>query len=97
MRSHSLKVAAPINSPTASPNVPSLNAENVLNTSGLPFPNAKKVTPAVLSLKPRTVAMVDKFGQKKSEAVMPIKENRNVRTMRRIIRPKGRREGGRLV
>jgi hypothetical protein len=29
-------------------------AENVLNTSGLPFPKARNVTPAVLSFSPRT-------------------------------------------
>jgi len=52
-------------------------AENVEKTSGLPFPNARKVTPAVVSLNPRYVAIVDKFGQKKSEATIPMKENKN--------------------
>jgi hypothetical protein len=52
-------------------------AENVEKTSGLPFPKAKNVTPAVVSLNPRYVAIVDKFGQKKSEATIPINENKN--------------------
>lgn len=78
-----LKVAAPMSSPTANPNVPLLIAEKVLNTSGLPFPKAKKVTPAVLSLNPRYAATVDKLGQKKSEADIPIKEKRNARTKSR--------------
>lgn len=78
-----LKVAAPMSSPTANPSVPLLIAEKVLNTSGLPLPNARKVTPAVLSLNPRYAATVDKLGQKKSEADIPIKEKRNPRTKRR--------------
>jgi hypothetical protein len=48
----SLKVAAPNNSPIAKLKVPWFIAENVENTSGLPFPKAKKVTPAVVSLNP---------------------------------------------
>ena len=79
---YALNDAAPMSSPMASPNVPPFRAENVLNTSGLPFPNARKVTPAVLSFKPRTVAMVDKFGQKKSDAEMPMNEKRNARISR---------------
>lgn len=78
-----LKVAAPMSSPTANPSVPLLIAEKVLNTSGLPLPKAKKVTPAVLSLNPRYAATVDKLGQKKSEADIPIKEKRNARTKSR--------------
>lgn len=78
-----LKLAAPMSSPTASPNVPLLIAENVLNTSGLPLPKAKKVTPAVLSLNPKYAATVDKLGQKKSEADIPIKEKRKARMKRR--------------
>ena len=48
-----LKVAAPMSSPMASPKVPSFNAEKVEKTSGLPFPNARNVTPAVDSFSPR--------------------------------------------
>jgi hypothetical protein len=51
-------------------------AEKVEKTSGLPFPNARNVTPAVVSLNPKYVAIVDKFGQKKSEATIPMKENK---------------------
>jgi hypothetical protein len=95
LESYSLKLAAPISSPTAKPNVPPRRAAKVLKTSGLPLPNAKNVTPAVLSLNPRTEAIVDKFGQKKSEAVMPMNENRKMRIRRRAVRASGRREGGR--
>jgi hypothetical protein len=72
-----LKVAAPINSPIAKLNVPWFIAEKVEKTSGLPFPKARNVTPAVVSLNPRYVAIVAKFGQKKSEATIPINENKN--------------------
>ncbi len=64
----------------ASPNVPPFRAEKVEKTSGLPFPKARKVTPAVLSLNPNCVATVDRLGQKKSDAEMPMKENRKVKT-----------------
>ena len=69
-------MAAPINSPIAKLNVPWFMAEKVEKTSGLPFPKAKKVTPAVVSLSPKYVAIVDKFGQKKSEATIPMNENK---------------------
>jgi hypothetical protein len=82
---YSLNVAAPSNSPTASPNVPPFNAANVEKTSGLPFPNARKVTPAVDSLSPSTDAIVARFGQKKSDAQIPIKEKRKPR-MRTIAK-----------
>ena len=48
-----LNEAAPINSPMAKPNVPPFNAAKVEKTSGLPLPNARKVTPAVDSFSPR--------------------------------------------
>lgn len=50
-------------------------AENVAKRSGLPFPTAKKVTPATFSSRPRTVAIVARFGQKKSDALIPSIEN----------------------
>lgn len=50
---YSLKLAAPISSPTARPMVPLLTAEYVEKTSGEPLPNAKKVTPAVDSDSPK--------------------------------------------
>lgn len=85
----SLKVAAPNNSPTASPNVPPFNAAKVEKTSGDPFPKARKVTPAVLSLSPSTAARVARLGQKKSEAEMPINENRNDRIRTRAANING--------
>ena len=68
--------AAPRSSPMARPPEFVLMAENVANTSGLPFPNARNVTPATLSSKPSICAMVLRFGQKKSEALMPSVEKR---------------------
>ena len=73
----------------AKPNVPPLSAANVEKTSGLPFPKARKVTPAVDSFSPRKEAMEDKLGQKKSEAVMPMNENKKPRTPRRPAIRKG--------
>lgn len=67
-----MKLAAPINSPTAMLALLELMAANVLKTSGEPFPKAKKVTPAKLSLNPRIVAMVLKLTLKKSLAAIPI-------------------------
>jgi hypothetical protein len=61
----------------------------VEKTSGLPFPKAKNVTPAVDSLNPSTEAMVDRFGQKKSEAQIPMKEKRNPKATTRPIAIKG--------
>jgi hypothetical protein len=51
-------------------------AANVEKTSGLPFPNAKNVTPAMLSLMPSELAIVLRLMQKKSLAAMPIVLNR---------------------
>lgn len=63
--------AAPRSSPTAKLPEWAFMAENVEKTSGLPFPIAKKVTPATFSSRPRTVAIVARFGQKKSDATIP--------------------------
>ena len=67
-----MKLAAPISSPTAKLPLFVLIAANVEKTSGLPFPKAKKVTPARLSLKPSRCAIVLRLMQKKSLAAMPI-------------------------
>lgn len=78
-----MKDAAPSNSPMA--RLPELAriAENVEKTSGLPFPNAKNVTPATFSSSPSNCAMVARFGVKKSEALMPRVEKRKIsQTMR---------------
>ena len=48
-----MKEAAPNNSPTAKLPVLLRMAEKVENTSGLPFPNARNVTPATFSSSPR--------------------------------------------
>jgi hypothetical protein len=47
-------------------------AAKVENTSGLPLPKARKVTPVKLSLIPKMFAIVLKFIQRKSEAAMPM-------------------------
>jgi hypothetical protein len=67
-----MKHAAPINSPIARLAELVLKAANVEKTSGLPFPKARKVTPAMLSLMPRRLAMVLRLTQKKSLAAMPM-------------------------
>ena len=71
-----IKVAAPSSSPMA--RLPELArmAEKVENTSGLPLPNARKVTPATFSSSPRICASVPRLGQKKSEALIPRVEKR---------------------
>jgi hypothetical protein len=66
--------AAPKSSPTARLPLLVLIAANVEKTSGLPFPNAKNVTPAMLSLIPRIPAIVLRSIQKKSLAAMPMVE-----------------------
>jgi hypothetical protein len=81
-----MKDAAPTSSPIARLPDPARIAERVENKSGLPFPKARKVTPAMLSPRPKTSAMVARFGMKKSEAAMPIKENRNASQR---VRPTG--------
>jgi hypothetical protein len=67
-----MKLAAPMSSPTAKLPLFVLIAANVEKTSGLPLPNAKKVTPARLSLSPSRCAIVLRLMQKKSLAAMPI-------------------------
>ena len=73
----------------ASPKVPPRSAEKVLKTSGLPLPKARKVTPAVDSLNPRYDAIVDRFGQKKSDAEIPMKENKKTSMRMSPVRMKG--------
>lgn len=67
-----MKHAAPINSPIARLAEFVLKAANVEKTSGLPLPNARKVTPAMLSLIPSRPDIVLRFTQKKSLAAIPI-------------------------
>ena len=71
-----MKPAAPNNSPMARLLLFVLKAAKVEKTSGLPFPKARKVTPAMLSLIPRIVAIVLRLMQKKSLAAMPMVLNR---------------------
>jgi hypothetical protein len=87
-----MKVAAPKSSPIAKLPDPARMAENVENTSGLPFPNARKVTPATFSSSPRSWAIVAKFGVKKSEAVMPKVENKKTSQVIRAANAIGRRD-----
>ena len=68
-------------------------AENVANTSGLPFPNARKVTPATFSSRPRICERVPRFGQKKSEALIPSVLNMNSSQRTRPAKTTGRNEG----
>jgi hypothetical protein len=84
-----INTAAPINSPTARLPLCELIAANVEKTSGLPFPNARKVTPAMLSLIPRIDAIVLRLGQKNSEAAIPIVENKSASHSERIIKAPG--------
>jgi hypothetical protein len=70
-----MNTAAPMSSPTARLPLFVLMAANVENTSGLPLPKASSVTPAMLSLIPRMLAMVLRLMQKKSLAAMPMVEN----------------------
>lgn len=67
-----MKHAAPMSSPTAKLAAWVRKAANVENTSGLPLPNASKVTPARLSLMPNMRAMVLRLTQKKSLAAIPM-------------------------
>ena len=82
--------AAPRSSPIA--RLPELvrMAENVENTSGLPFPKARKVTPATFSSSPRIFARVARFGQKKSDADIPRVENKKASQTRRPANMNGR-------
>jgi hypothetical protein len=67
-----INAAAPMSSPIAKLPLFELIAANVEKTSGLPFPNARKVTPVKLSLIPRMLEMVLRLIQRKSLAAMPI-------------------------
>jgi hypothetical protein len=67
-----MKPAAPISSPTAILPLLEPIAAKVLKTSGEPFPKARKVTPARLSLSPSTLEMVLRLTLKKSLAAMPM-------------------------
>lgn len=67
-----MKEAAPISSPTAKLPLWLLMAAKVEKTSGLPFPKARNVTPARLSLIPRMLAIVLKLMQRKSDAAIPM-------------------------
>jgi hypothetical protein len=67
-----MKVAAPINSPIAKLPLFDRMAANVENTSGLPLPNARNVTPVRLSLIPKMLANVLRSIHKKSLAAIPI-------------------------
>ncbi len=88
-----MKDAAPKSSPIAKPPAFERRAENVANTSGLPFPNARRVTPATFSSRLRSCAIVAKLGQKKSEALMPRVENRKPSQSRRPTITNGRAVG----
>jgi hypothetical protein len=83
-----MKLAAPISSPMARLPLFDLMAANVENTSGLPFPNARNVTPVKLSLIPRMLAKVLKSIHKKSLAAIPMvlksKDSHKMRTMKAI-------------
>lgn len=70
--------AAPSSSPMAKLPESARMAEKVENTSGEPLPKARKVTPATFSSKPRSSDSVARLGQKKSEALIPRVENRNM-------------------
>ena len=85
-----MKDAAPRSSPIAK--LPELvrRAENVANTSGLPLPKARNVTPATFSSKFSSCAMVAKFGQKKSAALIPRVENKKISQKSRPMNTKGR-------
>jgi hypothetical protein len=72
-----MKLAAPINSPIARLPLFDRIAAKVEKTSGLPFPNARNVTPVRLSLNPKTLASVLRSIHKKSLAAIPMVLNRS--------------------
>ena len=84
-----MKPAAPNNSPMARLLLFVLKAAKVEKTSGLPFPKARKVTPAMLSLIPRIVAIVLRLMQKKSLAAMPIVLNKRPSHVTRMRKATG--------
>src|SRR6266403_1880322 len=67
-----MKDAAPKSSPMAKLPAFARRAANVAKTSGLPFPNARKVTPATFSSRLRSCEIVAKLGQKKTERGRPL-------------------------
>ena len=81
--------AAPISSPIAKLPLCDFIAAKVEKTSGLPFPKARNVTPAMLSLIPRMLAMVLRFIQKKSLAAIPIVLNNKESQSTRITKATG--------
>lgn len=81
--------AAPMSSPTARLPLCVFIAAKVEKTSGLPFPNAKNVTPAMLSLIPKQFAIVLRFIQKKSLAAMPMVLKSRPSHMTRIAKATG--------
>jgi hypothetical protein len=81
--------AAPISSPMAKPPLCVFIAANVEKTSGLPFPKARKVTPAILSLIPQMLAIVLRLTEKKSLAAMPIVVNKSPSQRVKIIKATG--------
>jgi hypothetical protein len=84
-----MKLAAPMSSPTAMLALLEPIAAKVLKTSGEPFPNARKVTPARLSLSPKMVAMVLRLTLKKSLAAMPMVVNNSPSQVTRMTNATG--------
>ena len=82
--------AAPMSSPTARLPLFVFIAAKVEKTSGLPFPKARNVTPAILSLIPKMLAIVLRFMQKKSLAAMPIVLKSRPSHVIKSIKAKGR-------
>jgi len=61
------------------PSEPVPLAAKLASTSGAPFANASKVTPAKVSLKPNLILSFSKLGVKKSSAVDPNnKKHKNI-------------------
>ncbi|KAF2478453.1 hypothetical protein BDY17DRAFT_258914, partial [Neohortaea acidophila] len=70
-----MKLAAPMSSPMARSGLFDLMAAHVEKISGPPFPRARRVTPAKLSLIPIKRAPALKLTEKKSPAHMPMVRN----------------------
>jgi hypothetical protein len=88
-----IKVAAPSSSPTARLPEPARIAEKVENRSGDPLPKARNVTPATFSSRPSICAIDARFGEKKSDALMPRNEKRNISHVVRPMKTSGRNFG----
>ena len=88
-----IKDAAPSSSPIAKLPEFARMAEKVAKTSGLAFPKARRVTPAMSSFNPRNWAIAARFGVKKSEADIPRVEKRNASQRMSAMNIKGRRAG----